>query len=1071
MIRKFIEFAIEKPLLNHILLIFIFILSIFAYVNIPKEIFPPTQMDKINISGGYVGTSADVLDKMVVKTIEDDLQNINELDEIKTEIKNGSFTITADIKTGSDNVSVLNDVKDVVASVKKDLPADMNEPIAKIKTHAFPLVLIAISGDAPQNVLLDRADELKSDLSRYKELSDVTIRGDADEELDIKLNTEKMLAYDLKPALVVNAIKGISSIFPVGTIKEKSHHLYLSTYNGEKTKKDVADTIVDVGGKRVRIGDIADVAFKLSDEQELSHYNGKRNISINVSKSKDGNAIALVRDIRELLKKKQKEHPELEYSIYTDTSVWIKNRLNTVFSNIVFGLMLVFLAMLLFINRGIAFVVAFGIPVSFMIGLIATEIMGDSLNMLSLLGALIALGMLVDEAIVVAENIYRHLEEGMERKEAVIVGASEMFPAVLTATLTTVFAFLPMLLMTGEMGMFIKIIPIMITVLLLSSLFEAFYFLPLHAHDFLKVSHKESFTKKFWAKMYVIYNAMLHFLFKTKSFPLQIRGKTIQLYYRSRFISLVLIVSSIFIATGIMIKHSKFQLFPDFDTTQVYVYGKVNVNNELEDTEKIVTGVENILLKNLKKNNVSSVTSVIGFKMDAKNRAKLGENMFHIFIDLNEHTPVNAFDKYISPLLSVESGTGVKIREDDARVIAKKIEKLLKAQHALKDKKGKPVFEELVVKVPGAGVVANDIEIALSSKDNRDVIPSLEYLKSELAKIDGVFNISDDADLGEKELKLRVNQYGQELGFNEALVSSELRAYYLKGEYGKLFNKNGLIRIKLESNINKDINSINSVELQVPGTNQMVALKSICDFVYVQSFVTLKKENGKRIRSFYASIDKKKITSSEVMSKMQAAFEKVRKKGIEVEIKGEEKENNKNKREMMQSAVMAIFLIFITLVWLFDSILNSVIVISTIPLVLLGVYVGHWVMGINLTMPGMIGIVGLAGVVVNDGLIMVDFIKHAKDTEELMRRARTRLRPILLTSLTTVLGLLTLIFFASGQAMILQPMAISLGFGIAWATVLNLLYIPLAYSVAYTLKAILAKKIKSLFNLLQGKKI
>ena len=188
------------------------------------------------------------------------------------------------------------------------------------------------------------------------------------------------------------------------------------------------------------------------------------------------------------------------------------------------------------------------------------------------------------------------------------------------------------------------------------------------------------------------------------------------------------------------------------------------------------------------------------------------------------------------------------------------------------------------------------------------------------------------------------------------------------------------------------------------------------------------------------------------MLKMRAAFDKVRKTGIDVEIKGEEKENSKNKKEMMQSAVMALFLIFITLVWLFDSIKKPLIVISTIPLVLLGVYVGHWIMHINLTMTGLIGIVGLAGVVVNDGLIMVDFIKKAKDTEELISRAKTRLRPILLTSLTTVLGLLTLIFFASGQAMILQPMAISLGFGIAWATVLNLLYIPLLYAVVYGIK-------------------
>ncbi|MEA2091791.1 MAG: efflux RND transporter permease subunit, partial [Campylobacterota bacterium] len=373
MIRRFLEFAIDKPLLNHILLTFIILLSVFAYINIPKEIFPPMNMDKVTITGGYSGTSADVLDKMVVKTIEDDLQNIDELEAIKTTIKNGFFSIISDIKPGSDNVTVLNDVKDIVSSVKKDLPADMAEPIAKIKIHNFPLVLIALAGDKSKKELLILADELKSDLSQLKDLSDITIRGDADDELVITLNEQKLFAFGLKPSLAVASLRNISSIFPIGTIKERGKHLYISTFNGEKSKEAIENTIISVGNVRVRIDDIADVSFRLSDESELSHYNGARNVSINVTKSKDGNAIALVKEIRELLKKNTAEHSEVKYEIYTDTSVWIKNRLNTVFANIAFGLMLVFIAMLIFINRGIAKVVAIGIPVSFMIGLITTE--------------------------------------------------------------------------------------------------------------------------------------------------------------------------------------------------------------------------------------------------------------------------------------------------------------------------------------------------------------------------------------------------------------------------------------------------------------------------------------------------------------------------------------------------------------------------------------------------------------------------------------------------------------------------------------------------------------------------
>jgi len=1034
MIRRFLEFAIDKPLLNHILLSFVILLSIFSYINIPKEIFPPMNMDKIVVTGGYIGTSADVLDKMVVKTIEDDLQNVDELDKISSTIKNGSFVITADIKPNSENINVLNDVKDIVSSVKKDIPADMAEPIAKIRLHTFPLVLIALAGDKNKKELLVRAEELKSELSKFKDLSEITIRGDADDELVIQINEQKILAFGLKPALAVASLRNISSIFPIGTIKERGSHLYISTFNGEKNKADIENTIIGIGDTRVRIGDVADVSFKLSDESEISHYNGVRNVSINIAKSKQGNAIALVKDIRKLLKEASKKHPEFKYEIYTDTSIWIKNRLNTVFSNITFGLMLVFIAMLIFINRGIATVVAIGIPVSFMMGLIATQIMGDSLNMLSLLGALIALGMLVDEAIVVAENIYRHLENGMDRREAAIVGATEMFPAVLAATLTTVFAFLPMLLLTGEMGMFVKIIPIMITVLLLSSLFEAFYFLPLHAHDFLKVAHDESFTKRFWAKFKYWHNKVLHFVFKRK------------------WISLVVIVVSILSLTFVFIKNSKFQLFPDFDNTQIYVYGKVNVNSELEDTEKIVTKLENKFLETIDKDEVSSITSVIGFKLDAKNMAETGEHLFHIFIDLKERAPSNVFDTYISPYLSLEYNKNVLTRYRDGKDIAKDLKLIVKPFKDLKDKDDKPLFEELVVKVPGAGVVASDIELSLSGQTEQKTKDGVKYLSDALNAIEGVSNVADDATLGEKELKLRVNEYGQQLGFNEEIISAELRSYYLKGEYGKMFNESGLIRIKIESSMNERIDSINSIEVQVPSSNKFVLLKDVCDFIMIQGYVALKKEDGNRIRTVFASLDKKVMTSAEVMLKLKPTFKKLRADGYNIDIKGEEKENKKNKREMLQSALIAMFLIFITLVWLFDSIKKSLIVISTIPLVLLGVFFGHMVMGINLTMPGLIGIVGLAGVVVNDGLIVVNFIKHAQDTEELMQQAQTRLRPILLTSLTTVLGLSSLIFFASGQAMILQPMAVSLGFGIAWATVLNLIYVPLLYAVVFKIK-------------------
>lgn len=1035
MLKKFIEFAIDKPLLNHIFLAFIFLLSVFAYINIPKEIFPVFQMDKIVVTGAYAGTSADVMDKMAVKGIEDELKNINALDMLTTRVKNGSFSITADIKPDSDNISALNDVKDVLAKIKRDLPADMDEPIARLFEHSVPLVQVAISAQKPTQELLMMAETLKSRISVLKDLNEVTIRGDADDELLVKMNLSKIEAYGLKSDDVTRALQSISSIFPIGTIKEKGNHLYISTNNGEKELSKLKNMLLNIGGKKVRLGDVAEIEFTISKQSELSHFNGLPTISINITKARSGNAIALVKKIREILKTEEAKYDGYVFSVYSDTSVWIKNRLNTVFSNIMFGLFLVFMAMMLTVNRGIAMVVAIGIPVSFMIGLIVTENIGYSLNMLSLLGGLIALGMLVDEAIVVAENIYRHLEMGRDRREAVIEGTREMFPAVLAATLTTVFAFLPLLMMTGEMGTFIKILPIMISVLLLSSLFEAFYFLPLHAKDFLRVRKDDHVSHEMWGKLYASYERTLHFLISRKKS------------------SLAIMVVSIIGATVFLGSMTRFQLFPDFDVTQVHVSGKLEINHELEESEKVISEIEKVILDYRKEGEIISVTSTVGIRLDAKNQAQTGENLFHIFIDLHERAPSNFFERYINPYISIEYDAELLRRERTALEIAEDLKVLLEPFKQMEEN-GVKVFDELRVNTPGTGVVKNDVEIALFGKSDKELLDGLHRIEEEMRKHEGIYNIANDATEGEKELKLRLNNYGQKLGFTEEVLNRELRAYYLQGEYGKMFNDSGLVRIRVESTQKDSYQDLYSLELNVPGTTQRVRLTEVADFILQTAYVSIDKEDGKRIRSVFASLHKDKITAGEATKLLSPLLKSLKEEGYGVDVKGEQKENEKTMRELSQALVIALFLIFITMVWLFDSLIYSVMILSNVVfLVWFGVLAGHMLMGMNMTMPSMIGAIGLAGVVVNDGILMMLFVRGAKDTDELIHSARTRFRPIVLTSVTTVLGLFTLMFFASGQAMILQPMAISLGFGIAWATVLNLLYIPLLYSVVKKVKA------------------
>jgi multidrug efflux pump subunit AcrB len=342
------------------------------------------------------------------------------------------------------------------------------------------------------------------------------------------------------------------------------------------------NSIIKIGEKQLFLKDIATISYNLAKEKTLSHFNGQPNITIGINKGKNGNSIALAKQIKQILKKEKTKYKIINFDTIDDSSVWIKNRLNTVFSNIVFGLILLTIALLLFINFSIALVVAIGIPVSFMIGMIWAYYLGHSLNMLSLLSALLALGMLVDEAIVVGENIYRHFEMGKDKMSATIDGTLEMFPAVLTATLTTIFAFLPILLMTGETGMFMRIIPLMVSILLLSSLFEAFFFLPLHAKHILRINKKDKISSRFWDKNKQLYEKILTFLLRWKYIP-----------------TILLVVLTIF-ATFNIAKISKFRFMPEFDTTQIFISGAVSPKNSLKQTQNIVRTLENNLLKNFK---------------------------------------------------------------------------------------------------------------------------------------------------------------------------------------------------------------------------------------------------------------------------------------------------------------------------------------------------------------------------------------------------------------------------------------------------------------------------------------
>lgn len=1012
-----IEFFTKRAVLTHTLFVVLVVISILSYSRVSKELFPSSTLDKITVSGGYLSSSAENLNKMAVVDIEEEFKSYSEVSSIETVIHNGVFSITVSLKPGSDKLSLLSDFKSIVSNLKRNFPSDMDEPRVTIVKKAFPLIFVSISGE-DEDTRLDVADALKNEILENRFISQVHIDGDGDKELRFVLDSKKIEAYALDKSSVISSLSTLYTILPIGKIESREHY-FVSTVNGENNLTKILNTKLSVGAKQVYVKDIARVEFKRETPDRIGKFNGERNILLDIRKGELGDAIVLSREIRTIVNRYRNAYPTLTFGFSTDTSIWVRNRLNTVTSNILFGLILVFLSMWVFINKRISFIVIIGIPTSYAIGMIFLDYLDFSLNLLSMLGALIALGMIVDEAIVVAENIQRRLEEGEERLQAAINGTKEVFWPVVAAALTTIFAFLPLLMVEGEMGIFMQILPVMISILIFSSLIEAFIFLPLHAKEVL--SPKADAAEAFWVFMRNIYKKILSFLLK----------------YRYITILIFIVAVPFLIMQGFM--HSRFQMFPEFDTTQIYVTGKVDVNSTVEESAKKVEKVEAVLKKYLG-DDMESFTTVVGMKLNAKREPDSGENYFQIFVDLYDKVPTDSYNRYIAPLLSLVHDDEKVKRTKSAREIARLIREELKSYD----------FDELNVFVPGAGIVKSDIEISLSHLDDAKLREGIERLQAKMETIQGVYNISNDATLGAKKLKLKINAYGESLGIDETMIVNQLRGFIAEAQYAKMFGEK-LIKIILKEKDKNSLAFLDSFSLTLKSSKKIL-LKDVTDIVLENSFQKLHKYDGKKQKSVFGFLEKQTLTSDEFFVQIDSFLETLRKEGFVIEIKGEKQTNAQVMEDLKYSFVIALLLIFITLTAMFNSIFLPFVVISTIPLSLLGVLVGNAVIGLNMTMIGMIGVVGLMGVVVNDGIIMIEFIKKVKNIDELIDRASYRVRPILLTSLTTVLGLLTLIFFPFGQSVILQPMAVALGFGLAWSTVLNLFYLPLFFGLIKRLK-------------------
>ena len=1024
MFDKAIRFFAENARLNYLLFFLIVALGIYSYIKIPKEIFPSFDLDMISISGNYSGASLDVMDRMAVKPLEDELLNIDGIKDMTTIINPGRFNIILELEKGINRYNTADKAKDALAIARRDLPDDMDDPVVKVLEVKRELLNIVISSDKiPLSRLKERAQELKEQLSAIKYISEVEIYGDSDIFYDVKLDTLKIRALGLREESIIAALARLSFIFPTGKVEDKRKgFFYLSTANGKKSAREWLDTLIKADGKLLYLKDVATIEKHYEDAKTLFLMDTKPALNIIVKQDEKGNAIKLAQKVSAALSAFQKSHPKLKTFIHNDRSERIRDRLNIVVSNILLGLIVISLLVAWLINSRMAFIIALGIPTSFLMGTFILYITGYSINMISLVGVLIALGIIVDDAIVVSENIQQYIEKGYKAKEAAIRGAKEMAGPVTIASLTTIFAFIPALMISGKMGEVMKLVPIAVSILVLASLIESFIFLPIHAAHTLAPGQKT----RSWAPANRFYSLLLHHV----------------MHHRKSFLLIFIIIVPLLTITAL--KTSKFQMFPRFDSKTIHVAVKADVNTSIEMMNAILFQIQKDLYAHRKEFYISHVGSVAGWRRDSASNSETYPYVGDITLELEKLKAQNIVDKYITPYLSFYYDKKSRTREEKSSVISKKLDRYLKDRH-YKERFG---LHDLSIVQKKVGPIKADIKIGLISDDNTAVIAAIRSLEKKLNATPGVITVTDNVQFGVDEIKLKINSYGESLGIDEATIGKTLANLYLSKKIASTFNKEGLLEIRIESQNKDSLETLENLQILLPDGSR-IALKEIADFDTIKAFEKVTKDNG--IKNFYlfANIDPKIATADEVLSKLQPILKTIRSKGIRIVQKGEKEKRAELKNDMLSAAALAIVLIMLSMLYLLNSFRETFMLLSVIPFSMLGVMVGHILLDVNIGMPSLIGMLGLSGVVINDGIIMLVTLKEAKTIDDIYRLASKRFRPIVLTSVTTLVGLSTLIFFPTGQAAIFQPLAISLGFGLAWGTVLNLIYLPVLYTYAY----------------------
>ncbi len=1025
-----INISIKNPLIVNLFLVLVIVAGVISWRSMPQEMFPVVEIDKVRINTEFEGAPPEEVESQVTIPIEDELDILADIDVVTSESNEGLSKIVIKLKPDTDIDEFVRDLRSTVDAIT-DLPEESERPeVTRLKTR-FPVISLSVYGDVTLGTLIETAKDIKTRLQQIDGIASVSIAGDREWELWVVVDPYVMSARNVSLSMITSALQNNLRDLPGGSLKASEGDILLRG-KGVAPDIDATERIVlrsNASGGQLVLGEVADVKLRLEETKTLGRFNSKPSVNLTVTKTAKASTIDVSQSVRELAAEIKQDLPVgIEIGLFSDLSKYVKTRLETLKSSGAVGLCLVLLSLYLFLNFRVALITALGIPVSFLVAVIIIHYLGYTINMVSMFAFLIALGMIVDDAIIVTENVYRHMEEGMPAESAAQRGANEVFWPVMASTSTTIAAFLPMFGVSGTLGLFIQVIPVVVTASLIGSLLEAFIVLPSHSAEMLHVAKKK---KRNWINW-------RYFLEKYIA--------TIEFSLRNRYFISIATIGALCVVLVFSYTRMPYNQFGDVEIGQFLVNVEAPSTYSIDDTTELAIDIEKRMNKVFKQNELDTLLTNVGVTLIDFNRFKLGSNYIQYVVDLNKPKPEGFIETFVSPLINLRfESRGIRERSTE------KIIDEIRASVATV-----PGIQRFSILRPQGGPAGSDIEVGIVGK-NTDTLLSLSgEVVTFLRRIPGVNDVRQDLEPGKLEYQYTINERGRELGLTQAQISDAVRTGYLGLEVMQVNWQTDRypVRVIYPDSIRKDGSGLKRLPITLDDGGT-VYLGEIANVELGRGLGAVQRRNSQRLSLITAEVDKNIITPIEVSELIDEEFSSLSKKhhGYSLLHLGEKKESRDSFNDIGNMLIIALAVIFFILAALFKSILDPLVIMFAIPFAIVGVIIGHLIFGYNLQFLSMIGFLALTGIVVNDSLILIDFAKKRRAQGEscfdaLVDAGRVRIRPILLTTVTTFLGISPLIFFATGQTAFLSPMAVSLGFGLIFATVLILVVLPCFYLIA-----------------------